>query len=43
LKIIISFDQKDNFFIIFDIAFYCPKAIFPFFSWLPRFSAGLFF
>jgi hypothetical protein len=32
-----------TFFIIFGVAFYCPKAIFPFFSWLPRFFGGAFF
>jgi hypothetical protein len=34
---------KKTIFIIFGIAFYCPKAIFPFFSWLPRFFGGAFF
>jgi hypothetical protein len=34
---------EETFFIIFDVAFYCPKAIFPFFSWLPRFFSGAFF
>jgi len=35
--------KKITIIIIFDIAFYCPKAIFPFFSWLPRFFGGAFF
>jgi len=34
---------KKTIFIIFGFAFYCPKAIFPFFSWLPRFFGGAFF